>query len=219
MESFQSDCHLSRPSGDLSSVSAAQVPKVTTITIKRKSNPVRNNFPQKKETTKEIKFRNDGKIKLAQWEHLRMLLNEDRAEDEIRIVNKLTEYNVDATNIPKMKVKYAAQFFSQRVFAVTRFLARHKILPEDVEDTANLLIMFNKLFNSFNGHLYHDTANVLKGCLKNNSPHFQFWNEITKILKFIEFIKVVKYRDGTKTIGYEKVRPELDSQRNVETLE
>lgn len=52
-----------------------------------------------------------------------MLLDIDEGDDEVRIVNKLTENHVLKEKIPKMKVKFAAQVFSQRVSAVMRFLA------------------------------------------------------------------------------------------------
>lgn len=136
-----------------------------------------------------------------------MLLNEDRGADEIRIVNKLTCYHIDQTKLPKMKVKYAAQVFSQRVSAVMRFLAKRKILPAECEETADLLILFDKLFDSFNGHLYRDTAKALKGCLKNNSPHFQFCEEILPILKSIKFEKVKKIWMAQKLSNMKKCHP------------
>lgn len=48
-------------------------------------------------------------------------------------------------------------------------VSERKILSAECEDTADLLLLFDKLFDSFNGHLYRDTAKVLKGCVKNNS--------------------------------------------------
>lgn len=52
-----------------------------------------------------------------------MLLAVDDGDDEIRLVNKLTEMHVDKNKIPKMKVKFAAQVFSQRVSSALRFLS------------------------------------------------------------------------------------------------
>ncbi|XP_026728749.1 uncharacterized protein LOC113494556 [Trichoplusia ni] len=53
-------------------------------------------------------------------------------------------------------------------------LKQCNVLPTECEDPADLLLIFDKLFDSFNGHSYRDTAKILKGCLKNSSPHFQF---------------------------------------------
>lgn len=52
-----------------------------------------------------------------------MLLAIDVGDDEIRLVNKLTENHVNKDKLNKMKVKLAAQVFSQRVSAVLRFSA------------------------------------------------------------------------------------------------
>ncbi|KAJ2942923.1 hypothetical protein O0L34_g15113 [Tuta absoluta] len=46
-----------------------------------------------------------------------------QGDDEIRFVNKLTEFHVIKDKIPKMKVKHAAQVFSQRVSSALRFAA------------------------------------------------------------------------------------------------
>lgn len=79
---------------------------------------VRNNLLKK-----DAKFIVDGVERTAKWEHIRMLFDKDTGEDEIRLVNKLTEYHVKENKIPKMKVKYAAQVFSQRVSSAIGFLA------------------------------------------------------------------------------------------------
>lgn len=65
----------------------------------------------------DLKFMENGKIKYAKWEHLEFLLNEDIGEDDIRLVNKLTELHVNKDKIPRMKVKFAAQVFSQSFFS------------------------------------------------------------------------------------------------------
>lgn len=79
---------------------------------------VRNNM-----LIKNVKFVQNGEQKCAKWDHLIQLLQVDEGDDEIRLVNKLTENHVIKNKIPKMKVKIAAQVFSQRVSAAMRFLA------------------------------------------------------------------------------------------------
>lgn len=79
---------------------------------------VRNNL-----LIKDALFVQDGVMKRAKWDHIRMLLDVDDGDDEIRLVNKLTEAHVIKEKIPKMKVKFAAQIFSQRVSSAMRFLA------------------------------------------------------------------------------------------------
>ncbi|CAH2101314.1 unnamed protein product [Euphydryas editha] len=41
-----------------------------------------------------------------------------------------------------------------RVSSTMRFLAKHKILPAECEETADFLLIMAKLFDSFNGHSY-----------------------------------------------------------------
>ncbi|KAM3967912.1 uncharacterized protein ACR2FA_011463 [Aphomia sociella] len=120
---------------------------------------VRNNL-----LTKNAIFIQNGKEKVAKWEHLKMLLAIDVGEDEIRLVNKLTESHVIKDKIKKMKVKLAAQVFSQRVSSALGFLARHGVLPAECQDTADFLLIFDKLFDSFNGHSYQTDAKKYK-CL------------------------------------------------------
>lgn len=79
---------------------------------------VRNNL-----LNKDAKFIQNGQEKWAKWEHLKMLLAIDVGDDEIRLVNKLTENHLNKDKLKKMKVKLAAQVFSQRVSAALRFLA------------------------------------------------------------------------------------------------
>lgn len=79
---------------------------------------IRNNL-----LTKELRFVQEDKVKTAKWEHLKLLLEIDAGEDELRMCNKLTEAHVLSEKIPKMKVKNAAQVFSQRVSGALRFCA------------------------------------------------------------------------------------------------
>ncbi|CAK1597574.1 unnamed protein product [Parnassius mnemosyne] len=174
---------------------------------------VRNNL-----LNKDAKFIEDGVEKIAKWEHIKMLFNEDVGEHELRLVNKLTEFHINKDKIPKMKVKFAAQVFSQRVSSAIRFLASHKILPTECQDTASFLLMFDKLFDSFNGHTYSGTEKKFTGCLKNVSPHVSLWKELVTIIKSIKFITVIKNKDGTEKVKYEKVPSTLNWAGNIETF-
>lgn len=84
---------------------------------------IRNNL-----MIKNLIYKQNSKEKVAKWEHLKMLMDVDTGEDEVRLVNKLTECHVDVKKIHKMKVKYAAQVFSQRVSSAMRYLASEYLL-------------------------------------------------------------------------------------------
>ncbi|CAH2105412.1 unnamed protein product [Euphydryas editha] len=167
--------------------------------------------------SKNLKFIQNGKTKYAKWEHLEMLLKLDVGEDEIRLVNKLTETHVMKEKLPKMKVKYAVQVFSQRVSSTMRFLAKRKILPAECEETADFLFIMDKLFDSLNGHSYQGDAKIYKECLKNNSPHFGFWNELVPIFQSMEFVKDIN-KNGTEEIKLEKVPSLKNWVHNMETF-
>ncbi|CAI6375687.1 unnamed protein product [Macrosiphum euphorbiae] len=64
----------------------------------------------------------------------------------------LTRQHVIPTEIPKMKVRNAAQVFSQRVSSIMAFLATQNILGDTAGDTAKFCLFFDKLFDSVNGN-------------------------------------------------------------------
>ncbi|CAH2101101.1 unnamed protein product [Euphydryas editha] len=82
---------------------------------------VRNNLIEK-----ELRFVHNGQVKFSKWEHQKVLLEIDVGDDHIRLLNKLTKQHINKDKLPKMKVKYAAQVFSQRVSAALRFSAKIK---------------------------------------------------------------------------------------------
>ncbi|KAF9404446.1 hypothetical protein HW555_014330, partial [Spodoptera exigua] len=173
---------------------------------------VRNNLISKNAT-----FIHNGITKWAKWEHLKMLLDVDIGDDEIRLVNKLTEMHVVKEKIPKMKVKYAAQVFSQRVSSALRFLSKHNILPQECEGTADFILIFDKLFDSFNGHSYQGSPKKYKQCLKSNSPHFQLWNELLPILESIKFESIIK-RNNCELIKHETIPSIKNWIHNIKTF-
>ncbi|CAH2107477.1 unnamed protein product [Euphydryas editha] len=161
---------------------------------------IRNNL-----ITKDLHYIQDGKKKIAKWDHLKLLLNIDSGEDDLRMCNKLTEAHVLPEKIPKMKVKHAAQVFSQRVSSALRFCAKHKLLPDECADTADVLLLFDHLFDSFNGSSYKKSHKTYKSCLKTNSEHFMLWDKALPILRSMQFKRETKKRDGSVVLHYEQV--------------
>ncbi|XP_052737630.1 uncharacterized protein LOC112053250 isoform X1 [Bicyclus anynana] len=157
---------------------------------------IRNNL-----LLKNLRFIENGIVKVGKWEHLLMFMEKDDEEDELRLVNKLTDSHVIKEKIPKMKVKYAAQVFSQRLSNAIKFCTKHGILPKECEDTADLLRIMDQLFDSFNGHNYKDSSKKFRCCLKNGSPHFKLWEQVLPVLRSMGYEK--KKRNGTTV--YEKV--------------
>ncbi|KAF0705011.1 Uncharacterized protein FWK35_00030365, partial [Aphis craccivora] len=66
-------------------------------------------------------------------------------------IAKLTDCHVMPDKIPKMKVRYSTQVFSQRVSAIISFLASKSVIDHEAAHTAELFLFFDKLFDSLNG--------------------------------------------------------------------
>jgi len=65
----------------------------------------------------------NGTKRVAKWKHLQQLYNVDSVIPDAKMLHRLTDNHVVPENIYKMKVHYATQVFSQRVYAVMNFLA------------------------------------------------------------------------------------------------
>ncbi|XP_022835337.1 uncharacterized protein LOC111362823 [Spodoptera litura] len=63
----------------------------------------------------------------------------------------------------------------------------HAILPVECQQTADFLLIFDQLFDSFNGHSYQTSTKKYKSCFKNNSLHIQLWNDLLPVLESIKF--------------------------------
>lgn len=79
---------------------------------------IRNNLLQK-----NLMFMMNDQSKEAQWQHLIDLYNLDSNIDEVKMLPRLTDHHIIPGRIKKMKVKMAAQVFSQRIAALMKFLA------------------------------------------------------------------------------------------------
>lgn len=79
---------------------------------------IRNNL-----ITKNLQYKKDNKILMAKWEHITALHNENPGYKGIRLVPKLTDSHCIPSKIPKMKVKFATQLFSQTVASNMGYLA------------------------------------------------------------------------------------------------
>lgn len=143
----------------------------------------------------------DGITSVAKWSDIELAFKIDNGCGEFRALPKLTESHVNPLKIKKMKVSCATQVFSNTVASVMNLLRISGItapdgskLTEDALGTANVLKFFDSLFDSVNGHLKSSTLKPLKGCIHNQSPHFNFWRESTNVLKSMYFIDNNKQR-------------------------
>lgn len=79
---------------------------------------IRNNL-----ITKNLLCTIDKSVKIAKWEHIMHLYEENPAYKGIRLMKNLTEAHVNPKKISKMKVKYATQVFSKTVATNMGYLA------------------------------------------------------------------------------------------------
>nr|XP_037875754.1 uncharacterized protein LOC119630429 isoform X2 [Bombyx mori] len=128
-----------------------------------------------------------GELK-GQWSHLVEVEERNR---NFLYLSKLKSTHVQPKYRAKMKVKYAAQIFSQTVAAVLKLLATnvenvHR--SDEILQTALLIEKFNKLFDYTNGPSGH--ADVKKGIRENVSAktdHLAVWTEYRKQLSTLTF--------------------------------
>lgn len=64
--------------------------------------------------SKNLKYKLNDQVKIAKWEHIKLLFHENPAYKGVRLMKNLTEAHIFPEKM-KQKVKYATQVFSQTV--------------------------------------------------------------------------------------------------------
>ncbi|XP_041968614.1 uncharacterized protein LOC121725650 isoform X1 [Aricia agestis] len=156
---------------------------------------IRNNL-----ITKNLQFQKENNILMAKWEHITALHQENPGYKGIRLVPKLTDSHCIPSKIPKMKVKFATQLFSQTVASNMGYLAEKGIISQDAQNTADVILFFDQLFDSINGSFgkRKKHSKPLLGPATPNSPHHKTWMEAKIFLKNMKFVNV-------KTLNVEHV--------------
>nr|XP_034839910.1 uncharacterized protein LOC117996007 [Maniola hyperantus] len=151
---------------------------------------IRNNL-----LNKNLMFTQDGKQKVAKWQHLEEMYHRQPGYKGVRLVPKLTAQHVVPKLIPKMKVKHCTQVFSRTVGVALGYMADCGQLPAENKDTADLLILMDELFDSVNGS-YSKIRNgkIYRTAVTPKSPHHQLWRKSLPVLKSMVFVT----KDGRK---------------------
>ncbi|CAH0717089.1 unnamed protein product, partial [Brenthis ino] len=147
---------------------------------------IRNNL-----LTKNLICTMEGEQKLAKWEHIVNFYENVPTYKGIKLVKKNTEYHCNPNKIPKMKGKFASQIFSQTVGVNMGYLADKGLLPKECQDTADIIIFFDELFDSMNGSFLNSSKRSGKQLLQPLTPsslHNQIWRKAKQILKTMKFI-------------------------------
>jgi len=137
----------------------------------------------------KVLIRSDGTV--VDIDHIKDILKYD-INDKIFRATKLADVHTNPGTKAKMRVKYAAQLFSNSVKAALLVLERYrrkKGLPSGGHaNTAQFVGFMDKLFDSVNGYTKHP----LRGkpyyrYLTDESGHFEFWAKAKEEIKSWRF--------------------------------
>ncbi|KAJ8976852.1 hypothetical protein NQ317_012976 [Molorchus minor] len=107
--------------------------------------------------------------------------------EDVRICPKLTDNHVIPEKINKMKVSACTQVFSNTVGSLMKRISKWNLdhdrrLSTEAEDTAELILFLDKLFDSLNAiNRIAPSSKPLKGAVTENSPHEEFWRSAITI--------------------------------------
>ncbi|XP_050558000.1 uncharacterized protein LOC118268572 isoform X6 [Spodoptera frugiperda] len=94
---------------------------------------------------------------------------------------------------------------------------KHEILPSECQQTADFLLIFDQLFDSFNGHSYQISSKKYKSCFKTNSPHIQLWNNLLPVLESIKFQSITHNNQGN-VVKFESIPSIKNWINNIKTF-
>ncbi len=112
----------------------------------------------------------------ASWKDIEKFYNNDNTLT-IRTAPKLTVKHLHPNGFSKMKVKYATQVFSHTVAAAICTYVSTGKLPPSASGTAELLSMFDSLFDCVNSSTIHSTKKM-KCAMSNATSHQGFSSNI-----------------------------------------
>ncbi|XP_063824571.1 uncharacterized protein LOC135077445 isoform X1 [Ostrinia nubilalis] len=169
--------------------------------------------------TKNLEFTLNGKKRTAKWAHLEALYKKGPSYKGMRLIPKLTARHVIPNLIPKMKVKYCTELFSKTVSVAMGFTAGTGRIPKEAQDTAEILLFFDNLFDSVNGSYNRiEKGKVYRSAVSPKSPHHKLWYKSLPILKSMQFVGgarsgvVPSLRSWIKTIeAFQQITKKLHS--------
>ncbi|XP_047027534.1 uncharacterized protein LOC124641571 isoform X2 [Helicoverpa zea] len=170
---------------------------------------VRNNL-----LTKKLHYKYEGKQCVAKWDDIVNLYQRASGFMGVTTVPKLTLLHVIPSMIPKMRVKHCTQVFSSTVAVAMGLRAEEGKLEPTAKETATILMIFDRLFDSVNGSFNEiNNGKIYRAAVTPRSPHHKLWNDSLPILKSMKFFKndgksaiVPSLSSWVKTIeGFQKI--------------
>ncbi|KAF9407962.1 hypothetical protein HW555_012193, partial [Spodoptera exigua] len=168
---------------------------------------LRNNF-----LNKNLIFNNS----IATWDDILTVYRADCQLGHTRMNKKLTDHHVISAKIKKMKVSVAAQVLSEQTSAMLKYTALFDTtvggekVSATMKTTGDAVEFMDKLFDSVNGTKRNTKKGKLRGPVKPNSKHFEFWREATSTIKNIRFVDSASKRAKNNKKEYLVRVPSLD---------
>ncbi|KAG4078421.1 hypothetical protein HA402_013132 [Bradysia odoriphaga] len=128
---------------------------------------------------------NKNRKRIASWEHVKCFCAWGNKSGS-KLLPKITTEHINPEKL-KMKVSVATQIFSESVGNAMLKYSYDKDLPQNLNDTAQILLFFNDVFDSINGSS-EIGKNELKGPVTVNSVHFAFWNFALEMIAKMQWI-------------------------------
>ncbi len=124
--------------------------------------------------------------KVISWKYIEKVYEIESAKPNmLRLVPKLTKQHIDLPAFSKMKVKRAAQIFSNTVQAAMMTYICSGHLPQEAYHTAVFVKHMDSLFDIFNSTGVHDVK-LYKRALQDSSPSFEYLSMMRDIFKRIK---------------------------------
>lgn len=121
------------------------------------------------------------RLRLASWDDVSSFYEQNKLVAVSPIPNIVDEHIY--TNAMKMKVSYATQVLSQTFGNAMLSYSEEKNLA--LSSTAQVLLFFNDVFDSINGH---GVGTNLKSAVTTNSIHIKFWDYALVMLSKMQFV-------------------------------
>ncbi|KAB0796798.1 hypothetical protein PPYR_10859 [Photinus pyralis] len=138
------------------------------------------------------RFTQNDVIKVAKWEHIEKFYLLDTM-DPTRLCVKLTDAHIYAKHMNKMKVSLMTQVFSWNVGSLMKRISQWNIesdckLPREAEETADLILFLDSLFDSLNGNSRSaPISKPFKAGVTSTSPHKLSWTDAIRLLQSLKF--------------------------------
>lgn len=122
--------------------------------------------------------------RVASWDHVEKTYSYSLQASR-KLLPKISAEHINPKK-RKMRVAVAAQIFSETYAKRMLEFVNNKILPQKFAHTAEILLFFNDVFDSFNASSQSGN-NYLKSAVTKTSVHFEFWNYALCMLSKMQF--------------------------------